>query len=266
MSSIPQERPAVAATTLTTSTAAAPALAWTGLCRDDPAQRLLAVPSAAFDQQVHSAVVRRLSGGMDDLHVVLPGGPLRRLQLRAPGGQPAVVARTSPRAIGDLAGGRPAAADRPRRKLETHRQRHSDGQNPVAAAGSRGPAVFRPLDHQPVDPGLVHAQLPGPFAVPLVCPVELRLSGGAVELPVRLRAGVRSASAIVAVVGGVRGIRAALRAVRGVAMALLAARCPPRSSKAPAAIPPMQTVRRAIASASVGRGGPCGCCCPPAPR
>ena len=134
-----------------------PALAWTGLCRDDPAQRLSAVPSAAFDQQVHSAVVRRLSGGMDDLHVVLSGGPVRRLQLRAPGGQPAVVARTSPRAIGNLAGGRPAAADRPRRKLETHRQRHSDGQNPVAAAGSRGPAVFRPLDHQPVDSGLVHA-------------------------------------------------------------------------------------------------------------
>ncbi len=55
----------------------------------------------------------------------------------------------------------------------------------------------------PLRSGLVQPQLSGPLALPAVRPVELRLAGGAAELSVRVRAGVRSARAIVAVVGRV---------------------------------------------------------------
>ncbi len=48
---------------------------------------------------------------------------------------------------------------------------------------------------------------PGPFAIPAVRVVELWLAGGAVELSVRVRAGVRPAEAVGPVVGGLLGLR-----------------------------------------------------------
>ena len=60
-----------------------------------PAERLSSFPGATADQQVHPAVVWRLSGGLDDLHVVLPDAVVLRLRAG-----PLASARASP--INDL--------------------------------------------------------------------------------------------------------------------------------------------------------------------
>ncbi len=174
----------------------------------EPAERVPAVSSAAGDQQIHPAVVRGQSGGVDDMHGVFPGAAFCRLCLRACA-DTAAPARAGGAALGASAGGRSVPADLPGRGVEAGGRRGSVGADFAAAGGDGGAAVFRAQQHQPAGAGVVHARGAGRAAVAALCALEHRLAGGAADISVRHRAAHGGHDADAGVVGGVCVFRGA---------------------------------------------------------
>ena len=113
------------------------------VCRDDFPQRVPAVSGAAAVEQVHSAVVRRNPGGLDDLHAVLPDVAVRRICVRPPVDAAVVAALAggcSSFVAADRSGGMP---DCPVGGLETDGNRRPDAVDSPVAFGQRRVAVLR---------------------------------------------------------------------------------------------------------------------------
>ena len=83
--------------------------------RHDPRERVPAVPSAAAGEQGDFALVWRMSGGLDHVHVVLPGGAVRRLRVRPSAAAMVAAAASGGRSLGFGRGGDGLAADRAER-------------------------------------------------------------------------------------------------------------------------------------------------------
>ncbi len=143
---------------------------------------LPAVPGAAGGEQGDFALVWRLPGRLDDLHVVLSrrccsGAICTPTSCSA--GSPAAAGGRPPGAGRRGVGG---AAHRARPAVEAGRRLESDLADSVAAGGDGGASLFRPFGHQPTGPGLVQPRLSRPVPLPALRAVELRLAGRAAEL------------------------------------------------------------------------------------
>ena len=131
---------------------------------------LFTLPSAAHDQQVHLAMVRRQPRRVDNLHVVFPIGSVWRLQLCA-------CADAAQTLHSGFLSCRPAPA---RSLASSHRaqfipQARGFGQSimayPYAVARNGGTALLRPLRDQSAGASLVFPSLSEQHALALICPV-----------------------------------------------------------------------------------------------
>ena len=125
--------------------------------------------------------------------------------------------------------------------VEAGRQFRSHGPHPLALDGDGGVAVFRALDHESVDPVVVQSEFPRPHAVSPVRAVEFRFLPGLVELPVRLRAGLRPDDPVEALVVGLSRVCRAARHLRSGRLAIepAAARACQPDAQARRARPPV---------------------------
>ncbi len=181
--------------------------------RHGAGQRISAVSSATVDQQIHSALVRRQSGGLDHVHAFFSGDAVCRLCLcplvaahllaPRPGHLPRHLAHR--RAV-------PAACDT-RCKLEAARQFAAHLADLAAIGNVRGAALLCPFGHRAAAAGLVQPRLSGPLALPAVCPVQYRLAIGPAQLSVRVRAVVRRAGTDTHVVDRLLGVCRSVRAL-----------------------------------------------------
>src|SRR5258706_10503679 len=131
--------------------------------RYDFPERFSALPGAAAYRQGDSPVVRRLRGGVDDLHAVLPAAPARGLRvfarlraLAGPGTAP--HSYRAPRACGgDLAARR-------EHSVEARGRRGPDVADTGGPRYQRRAALFRAPHHPPPRAALVRAPAPAPSA------------------------------------------------------------------------------------------------------
>jgi uncharacterized protein YqfA (UPF0365 family) len=162
------------------------------------------------DRQDHPAVVRRIGGGVDHLHAVLPVRSAGRLRLFALVRQP-VGAHPASCASRRAAGCQPTVAPGgSRRRVETGRRGKSHAANPGDAHAERGPAVHPAVHNEPTAAGLVRADPAGGISLASFRAVEPCLYAGAANLSDTRRTLAGCAYAAVGLVRRVPGVRRAL--------------------------------------------------------
>ena len=145
------------------------------LCRDDLPGSAPALPRPADAGQGDPALVRRYSGGLDNLHAVLPAASVRGLRLFALFGRTAPGPDAGPRARPPP---RPQPAFSPRSSRRPLASRWDGKPRPPDHRPARGDdriALSRPIDHEPPPSILVPAGAPRPLPIPSLRAVELRL-------------------------------------------------------------------------------------------
>src|SRR5579862_812876 len=175
-------------------------------------ERVPAFPGPADDGKVRTAVVRRRTGGMDNLHAVFPGDFGRRIRLCALAGHAPRNAKAgldTPRTAGDF----PAvsAARAARDSSETFRKRRSFRSNSFRARVFRRRPIFRVVRNRPVITALVPCQPSRPVALAFILAVEPRLVPGSADVPVPDRTVLTDANPDVDLDRTLRDIRGPLR-------------------------------------------------------
>src|SRR5262249_8267368 len=185
--------------------------------------RLPPLPDRADDRQVPAALVRRRSGGLDDLHALLPAPASRRLSLcgprrAAPPASPREVApsRSSLRRPGRDAPPRPALEkpDPAVGRAEDSRRGASDRAPSRPARGRGRPAVPAPLFDGAARPGLGGPHAPARPRVSPLRPLQRRVSRGPGDVSVPLRARLHDPRPGLDLVGRLSPLRSALVVLR----------------------------------------------------
>jgi hypothetical protein len=153
------------------------------------------LPSAADDGEVHPAVVRRRTGGLDGLPAFLSGLPARGLRLCARAVAVFFQAHTGDDACGIARGRAVLFADRAGCALGAANGREPYRADSAAVDGLPGAAVLCAFFDRAAVAGVVQPMPAGRDALPLVCAFQRRFVVGADQLPVCLRAGVDAAGA-----------------------------------------------------------------------
>ena len=152
-------------------------------------QRIFTISSTAHDQQVHLALVRRQSCGVDHRHVVFSMRVVRWLCVCA---RPHAIAFASA-AGGDshrlAVAGCAAGVHHPsRRELEAYRRGGASFSSVAHFGSERGGALFLPGDHRAFGAALVFPHRTDRLGIPALCLVQHWLFCGITVLPIYVRA------------------------------------------------------------------------------
>jgi len=188
-----------------------PSATYGSFCAYDFHRGVSPVSGPAADREVHSAVVWRRPGGLDDVPVVLPDAAARGLRVR-----PSVDFAADPAPAGDVARGiaplvARAAPDHASGELEGPRGRRPQREDSPAADRHDRPAVFCPLLDRAPDPAVVQPDQSGAVTVPALRPVERGFVARAPELPRVFRGEVHAARPGQPMVGRAGAVRGLLR-------------------------------------------------------